>query len=227
MSPTGILLAGVGASVGILAGGGILGAVVLGAVGWGARVVAAVMRRPAPERIDPFTVQDPWRTMVRHAVATAARFDDAVRQTPSGPLHDRLAEVAGRVHAAVREGWAIAKRGNALDHAVANLDMGGIQRQLANAGNRDDDPVVRSLRQQLASCQRLAKVADDARERLRRLDAELDESVARAVELSLSSADLTALQPLGSDVENVVSELESLRQALEESEGGATGAPKP
>ena len=64
-------------------------------------------------------------------------------------------------------------------------------------------------------------MAQDARDRLQRLNAELAEAVARAVELSLSAADIGALQPLGSDVENVVGELEALRQALEETGGQA------
>ncbi len=222
LSPSGILLAGLGASVGILTGGGLAGAALLGALAWGGRVAAAVMGGPRPERIDPFTVQDPWRAMILRAQSTATRFHEAVRQTSPGPLRNRLAEVQGRVDAAVREAWAIAKRGHALDNAVQNLDIPGIRRRLVNAertaapGDADDEAIVRSLRNQLQSAERLAGVAEDAGSRLARLNAELEESVARAVELSLSAADAGALQPLGTDVEHVVNELESLRLALDE-----------
>ena len=228
MSPSGILLAGAGVSAGILAGIGVPAAVVAGGLLWAGRVAYAVLKgRPHEEKIDPFTVQDPWRTLVHRAQLTGQRFEDAVRQTAPGPLRDRLAEVGGRVQTAVGEAWAIAKRGNALDKAVGNLDIPGVRRQLAQAqrdAGRDSnqDAIVRSLQAQLDSAQRLASVAEDARDRLRRLNAELAEAVARAVELSLSAADIGALQPLGSDVENVVGELESLRQALEET-GGQTG----
>ena len=58
------------------------------------------------------------------------------------------------------------------------------------------------------------------------LDARLDESVARAIELSVSLDDAEGLAGLGADVESVVSEMEALRQALEETSGEqrATGA---
>jgi hypothetical protein len=179
----------------------------------GVWAAVAFLRRPRTERIDPFTVQDPWRAMVMRAQSTGHRFDAAVRKTPAGPLHDRLAEIRGRVEAAVREAWAIAKRGHALDDAVQVLDLPRIRRELERAG---DDAIAQSLRSQLAAGERLAAVSEDARTRLARLNAQLDESVAQAVELSVSRPDVAALQPLGSDVDQVVTELESLRLALEE-----------
>ena len=235
MSPSGILLAGAGVSAGVLAGIGIPAAVVVGGLVWAGRVAYAVMKgRPRTEKIEPFTIQDPWRTFVMHAQSTAQRFEDAVHQCSPGPLRERLAEVGERVQAGLHEAWAIAKRGNALDNAVTSLDIEGIRRQLAQAqrggGGRtaggNQEAIVRSLQNQLDSAQRLAGVAQDARDRLQRLNAELAEAVARAVELSLSAADIGALQPLGSDVENVVSELEALRQALEVTGGqpGQAGA---
>jgi hypothetical protein len=225
MSPSGILLAGAGVSAGILAGIGLPAAVVVGGLVWAGKVAATVLRsRPRLEKIDPFTIQDPWRTFVHRALSTSQRFEDAVGQTPAGPLRERLAEVGGRVETAVREAWAIAKRGHALDNAVSALDIEGIRRQLAHAergGGRagHQEATVRALRNQLESAERLKAVSEDARDRLQRLNAELAEAVARAVELSLSAVDIGALQPLGSDVENVVGELEALRLALEETGG--------
>ncbi|MDQ4098583.1 MAG: hypothetical protein M3144_12040 [Actinomycetota bacterium] len=240
MSPSGVLLAGAGISAGILAGIGVPAALVVGGVIWAGKVAATVLRRrPRQEKIEPFTIQDPWRTFVHRALSTSRRFEDAVAQTPAGPLRERLAEVGGRVETAVREAWAIAKRGHALDNAVSALNIEGIRRQLAYAereggrgGGRGghQEATIRALRNQLESAERLAAVSEDARERLQRLNAELAEAVARAVELSLSAVDIGALQPLGSDVETVVGELEALRLALEETSGqgrqagGAGGA---
>jgi hypothetical protein len=238
MSPSGILLAGAGVSAGILAGIGVPAALVVGGIVWAGKVAAAVLRgRPRQEKIEPFTIQDPWRTFVHRALSTSQRFEDAVAQTPAGPLRERLAEVGGRVDTAVRQAWEIAKRGHALDNAVSALNIEGIRRQLAYAEREGgsgqgghQEATIRALRNQLESAERLAAVSDDARERLQRLNAELAEAVARAVELSLSAVDIGALQPLGSDVENVVGELEALRLALEETggqgrqAGGASGA---
>ncbi|MGH9154685.1 MAG: hypothetical protein ACRD1K_02250, partial [Acidimicrobiales bacterium] len=224
MSPTGILLAGGGAALGIVASGGIAGAVVLAVLAWAGRVGYAVVRQPRAERIDPFTLQEPWRQLVNKAQWTARRFEDAVAKAKDGPLKERLTEVGRRVDDAVTEAWAIAKRGHALDEAVDVLDLPSVRQQLAAAqakgGGPDQQGIVTSLRNQLDSGERLAGVAEDAKTRLQRLNTELDESVARAVELSLAGAEARAIQPLGSEVENVVGELEALRLALEETDSG-------
>lgn len=212
-APVGIVVAATAAGVALLAGTGLLEALVLGVIAFGAWAAVAFLRRPRPERIDPFTVQDPWRAMILRARSTANRFDAAVRTTPAGPLHDRLAEIRGRVEAAVGEAWAIAKRGHALDNAVQALDLPRIRRDLERAG---DEAVAESLSSQLAAGERLAAVSEDTRTRLARLNARLDESVAQAVELSVAGPDAPALQPLGNEVEEVVTELESLRLALDE-----------
>jgi hypothetical protein len=72
-------------------------------------------------------------------------------------------------------------------------------------------------------------VSTDARDRLRLLDARLDELVARAVELSVSGS-ASAITGLGDDVDSLVTEMEALRQALEEADraegGGAAGPPQ-
>jgi hypothetical protein len=223
-SPTAILLAGAGASAAILAGAPVAVAVVVGGACWGARVALAVPRRRR-ERIDPAAVREPWRTFVRKAVAARDRFDRAVAGTDPGPLRDRLSEMAAQVSIGATECWRIARRANALDEAVAQLDAPGVlaqlgrcQHELHEAPDRAElEATVDALRSQLDSAERLAGVAREARERLRRLDAQLDEAVARALELSLRAADAGELDPLGSAVDGVVGELESLRQALEES----------
>ena len=62
-------------------------------------------------------------------------------------------------------------------------------------------------------------MAQDASDRLRVLNAQLDEAVARAVELSVQADDVSDISPLTDDVESLVGELESLRQGLEETQG--------
>ncbi len=224
-APSAVLLAGAGASVAILGGIPLAGAAVVAVACWAGRVAFGLPRQRRPEAIDPAAVREPWRTFVRQAVSARDRFDRAVRDAEPGPLRDRLSEMAARVSVGATECWRVAKRANALDAAVAELDTDAIRGQL----DRCEQELARSperselvatsmaLRNQLESADRLAKVAAGARDRLARIDAQLNEAMARAMELSLQTGESGDLDPLGSAVNDVVGELESLRQALEES----------
>lgn len=228
-APSALLLAGAGASVAIVAGAPLVAAGVVGALAWGARVWQRLPKVAEKDRIDVFALREPWRHYVRDALQARDRFRKAVESTDEGPLRDRLADIAARVEDAVHECHSIARRGQELSRAVRELNTARIRRELedveAQARRRPDRPelaaAVESLRAQFASAQRLATVAQDAGDKLTRINAELDEAVARAVELSVSPAlaagDVgTGVTPLGSDVEHIVGELESLRLALEE-----------
>jgi hypothetical protein len=52
------------------------------------------------------------------------RYARAVSTTEAGPLHDRLAEIGGRLDAGVRECYRIGRRGAALDTGLAGLQTG-------------------------------------------------------------------------------------------------------
>src|SRR5262249_19240951 len=127
----------------------------------------------------------------------------------------------------VTEAWQIGKRGDRLDEAVSHLDAAGTERELAEVqseiGGTADRPDLHAtadaLQQQLAAAQRLQGTARETRDKLRRLVAELDEAVARAIELSLKADDVADVGSLGEDIDGVVGELESLRQALDETSG--------
>ena len=237
MSPLGILLAGAGASVGILVGLPVAGAVALGALAWGGRVAAAVPRPPEADRIDPFSIADPWRGFVQAAQQSRRRFDDAVQRARSGPLRDRLREIGDRLDEGVRECWRIACSGDALTDARKQIDARDVQRQLAQVTSELRGPVsegspqagtIAALEAQLATAQRLEATIVNARDKLRLLDARMDEAVARAIELSVS-ADEDALDSLSADVDGIVGEMEALRQGIDEADrasdfpGTATG----
>ncbi len=85
---------------------------------------------------------------------------------------------------------------------------------------------IEALEAQIASAQRLQRTSDDAQSRLRLLDARFDELVARGVEVSIGSGDTDVF---GDEVDGLVSDLESLRTALEEAnaadDAGAEGLP--
>jgi hypothetical protein len=224
-APSSILLLGGVAAAGIVAAGPIVGAV-LGIGAYAGRVLAAVPRRGAADAIEPGRLRSPWRDYVQETQIAEARYDKIVRDAQSGPLQDRLASIGERIHDGVREAWRIAQRGQALEDGLHQLQPAVAVRQLEQARHEADRAPsdsnrqrVQSLESQVATATRLQRVTTDAAERLRLLDARLDEMVARAVELSLSG-DQGRLHGLGADVEDLVGEMESLRLALEETGGG-------
>src|SRR3546814_17865513 len=83
---------------------------------------------------------------------------------------------------------------------------------------------MEALRAQLATVERLEGVIGGADGRLRLLNARLDEAAARTIELSVRASDVSDLGGLGRDADDMVDEMEALRQAIEETSGGT---PKP
>jgi len=176
-SPGTILLAGAGASAAILAGVPLATAAVVGGLVWAGKVALAVPRKPRRAEANPALVSEPWRSLTRQAQRAESRFDQVLSTTAPGPLKVRLAEVDARVAVGVDECWRIAQRGNELSAAVADLDVADIRAQLQRAeaqvaGDPDRTDLAgtaAAVRQQLASAERLAGVARDAEDRLRRL----------------------------------------------------------
>ena len=232
-SPLGILLAGAGAAVGIVVGLPIAGVVAVGAAAWGARVAVAVPKDAKGDRIDPFALGEPWRRFVSDAVQAQNNFNRAVERADPGPLRERLREIGGRIGEGVEECWRVAQRGEALAEARGQIDTRQAQVELEEVMSewsgpaRVDSPAARTieaLKAQLASAERMDRVIVDTRDRLRLLNARLDEAVARAYELSVQASDVEDLTGLGEDVDGLVGEMEALRQGLEEAGGQAATA---
>lgn len=227
-SPWGLVAAGAGVAVGLLIGLGPL-AIVTGALGWAAGIAFSVTARnrgAKPAAIDPFALTDPWRRYVKDAQQARSRFDRVVASTRPGPLHDRLVDIATRMDAGIAECWRIAVRGHEIDGARRSLEVDTknaryhlerIERGQREHGASDDTSAstAQALRSQLAADERMAQIARDAATQLRLLDARFDEAVARATELSLSG-DQLQLARLSDEVNDAVTEMEALRQALEE-----------
>ena len=240
-SPLGILAAGGGAALGIVALGP-LGAVPGAIVGWVARVAAAVPAGGPPAAASPRGLQEPWRGYVQRVRASEARFAAAVEAARPGPLHDRLAEIGERVAAGVTEAGEIARRGQALTGARRQVDTAAVATDLAAArartqgagpdGGATHAGIVEALEAQLDSARRLDGLIGGADAKLRLLDARMAEAVARAIELSAPVDDDAVLGPLGvhlgadlgADVDEVVTEMELLRRALDETRGDLPGA---
>jgi hypothetical protein len=65
----------------------------------------------------------------------------------------------------------------------------------------------------------------DAYDRLRLLDARIDETVTRTIELSVTQTDVEALAGLGAEVDSIVGDMEALRQAVDETRAAGRTAP--
>lgn len=221
MAPSSIVAAGAGTAVGVLADLGPIAAVV-GAVAYAGWVLLKMPRaRGATEdAIDPRRLRDPWRAHVREALEAEQRFGAAVEATAHGPLHDRLDGMAGRVADAVSECWRIANRGQQLEVALGQLaPIAQLEAKLARV--EGNDGVAAALRSQIDSYRRIEQTAIDTRERLQLLEARLDETVARAIEVGLRAGDPVEIGVLDDDVESLVFEMEALRRGLDETAGRA------
>jgi hypothetical protein len=230
MSPLGIVLFGAVTAGAVLVGAPLALAAGAGVLAWGGNVARSVPRDARPHQADTTRLGEPWKTYASDAEDAKRRFDDVVATMTPGPLRDRLAELANRLDDGVAESGRIATRGNALTAAAGRIDEAGAQAKLAELtaqhAGRDlsatTAETMRSLEAQIATDRRIKSAAEQADARLRRLDAWLDELVARAVEVSLGTADEPGLE---SEVDDLVTELEALRRALDETDraAGATG----
>ena len=188
-----------------------------------AGVLVAARRRksPRPKRIaiDPFVLSDPWRRSVSSAQSAQRRYTEIVRAIPAGPLRSKMESIIGQVQRGVEECWLIAKRGDELDRALNRLDRTSLRARLEAT---TDDATRASLQAQLDSADRIKATRDDTEQRLRLLNTRVGELLAQAAEVSVG-ADTT--DELGSAVDDVVTQLESLRLAVEELNNPGRGDP--
>lgn len=233
-SPSGILAAGAGAAVGIVATAplsiplAIVGGVVGGAVGLGGRLLAAMPKAKEAVRIDPFQVQEPWRHSVIDALQAKVRFNQAAATFRAGPLRDAVDRIGEQIDEAVEQCWEVARRGDVVAGARRNIDDRAIEKELTRLRNGigDGQPnetqarTLEALESQAASAARLDQVLTDTTERLDLLNARLDQSVTQAIELSVSNQAGDA-DAIGADVGRIVDELEALRLAMEDVRGGS------
>jgi len=218
VSPSAIVATGAGAAAGILVGLGPIGAVVGGALFLAGRVAAAIPRKGPRVRIDPFSLGEPWKRLVRDALAAQVQFHDAIRSTRAGPLRERLEGIGARVDEGVEECWEVGRAGHALAQARRRIDLPEIERELAQIGTPSSpttQQTVAALQAQLETARRMDDTIRETHDRLRLLNARLDEAVTRSVELSVSAEGEGQLDQVGRDVTAITQDMEALRQALE------------
>ncbi len=208
------ILLGVGVAVGsILLGLNPALSIAFGVIAYGASVGAA-MPRNQRVRIDPFTVQEPWRQFVQGAQGAAIKLQQTIDAGGDGPVKDRMQAVREKLEHGLDETWQIARRGHEIDQAVHRLDPTALRSKLDTLQQQDDaDAAIASVKSQLASVDRLKEQSTRTSNRLRLSQTRLDELVARAAEVSIGAGDTDAYEH---DVEDLVVELEGLRLAVEE-----------
>ena len=242
------LTAGLGVGGVLLASGQTAGGLLAGILTWAAGVFVSLRRtrsdgqrardRVTTDRVDPFTVGEPWRRYVQSSQSARNRFASATNATPQGPLRDRLESIGQRINEAAQEIWVIAKDGHALNGALKAINVTEINQRVAatttdlqSASPERLPSLQASLDSALArqqSAKRLNEQRTSLEDRLRELDGKLDELSARGVELSVSGSTSGAdpsLDSLRSDVDNVIIEMEALRQAMAETGALAKRAP--
>jgi hypothetical protein len=135
-----------------------------------------------------------------------------------------MESITRQVRHGVEECWLIARRGDELDAALGRLDSSSLRASLERT---TDDATRTSLQAQLDSAQRIRTTRDDTDQRLRLLNTRLGELPAQAAEVSVGS---DATGELGTAVDDVVTQLESLRLAIDDvnnTRPGSTGQTSP
>lgn len=216
-------------------------ALVLGAPWWLAIITAAsfflitmplsIPRAERVPRIDAFALSEPWRRYVSSAQKAQTRYLQTVRSAPEGPLRTRLDEIGEKLAEGLQECWAIARDGDRIDATLARLRASELQANLVRLrAEQETTPsdataaTIASLEQQLATADRLRARSTEASDRLRLAQVQLDQLVASAAEVAAGIGDGDLL---ASGIESVVTELEALRQAVEETNARPEPPPEP
>ncbi|MCU0267317.1 MAG: hypothetical protein MUF83_01585 [Acidimicrobiales bacterium] len=184
----------------------------------------------ASSAINPWTLDDPWRSFVSQALTMQRDITTAAIRTPPGPMRDRLQAVAGRVDTSMTEVWQVAQGGQRLVEARARIDTAAIAQrlnQLPTAGPFRADPslaeAARALQAQLDTATRIEREVSSTYNGLVLLNARFGEVAARVIELSARPHALADVAALDTAVASVVLELTAIRQALTEMDRYPTG----
>ena len=107
--------------------------IAIGTASYAASIGLAMPSGPERPRIDPFTVQEPWRQFVQSAQRSAAKLHQTVEGATDGPVKDRVVTIVDKLDQGLDETWRIAKRGHEIDEAVVRLDPTSLRSKLVAA----------------------------------------------------------------------------------------------
>ena len=177
-------------------------------------------RRPPDDplaQIDLTVLSPRFAPAVAAALESRRRFAEVVGGVEDGPTRTTLVDVGARLDAGVAAVWQTARRATAVERTVDALDPSRVADDHKRARRSGTDPALEAaLAQRFASVQRLLNTLDDTDDRLRLLDARLGAAVAGAAEVALGAGGPDGAATLGAELDSVVTELDTLRTALDE-----------
>jgi len=248
VSPTAVAVTAVGAGIGLGVEHSIVLAVVLGAGAWVGRMAVAVAARarraraarPKPADVDPWSVPEPWRQLVRQAVAAQARFDEAVTDWAPGPTRDRLVSLKPRLYAEVEEVGSLAHRGATLtgwtpggttsaglpSAKQLSQQLGQIEVERRTVGRQSPrrDASLARTEEAIAAQLRALRNAEDAaglvHDRLRTLVAQLDQAVTALLVIGIEPTGEAGADALAGSLDTILEQITALQQGLADSSSG-------
>lgn len=160
---------------------------------------------------------EPWASLHREAEDAAQRIRSA-RVRATGPAVPAIAHAESEATAAHLAAHQAASRAAEIEHARRSMDAERIEARLSELDRRgrdDDDWAAArlSLREQLATVERMAATLDKLEGRLHRICAQLGEAAARAEELALCPPGSTTAP---ADLTTAVDRLVAIRHGLEQ-----------
>jgi hypothetical protein len=249
VSPTAIAAGALGAGIGVLDHSVIL-AVILGAGFWSARMAAGMFARarrrraarPKPAELDPWSVPEPWRQLLQHAMSAQSRFDQAIQDWPPGPIQERLTDLQPRLWADVGDIGTIARRGAGLSAWVSGVPATGRpsevqlaeqlrqteaeRQQVAGRSARRDASLARTeeaIAAQIRAVHNASEAESLVLDRLRVVVARLDETVTSLLVLGAGGGEAQADSATAS-LDAINDEITALLRGLAEATSTSAGA---
>lgn len=183
----------------------------------GAALADWLGRQPRPPTTEGLSLGEPWASLHLEAEDAAQRIRSA-RARATGPAVPAIAHAESEATAAHFAAHRAASRAAEIEHARRSMDAERIEARLAELDRRgrgDDDWAAarQSLREQLATVERMAAAVDKLEGQLHRTCAQLGEAAARAEELALCPPGSTAAP---ADLTTAVDQLAAIRHGLEQ-----------
>lgn len=226
VSPSAIVITAAGVAAGIALPVAWPVAAVAAAVfafgGLAARIGLALPRgqRTSSGRIDPFTLDEPWRRLMQDTLAARHRFDDAVRRTAAGPVRDRLNRIVSSLDDNVDDAWRTAQAGQALSEAYERLGVRQVEDELAQyrahrPAGETAAATEAAMVAQIDTARRMWDTIASTHDRLRLLAEQLDDAATRAIELSVGVFRPDKFAQLEARLGSITQELTALREGLD------------